>query len=437
MDSYSKKSIPKIAMTCLDSGYVAILSQKQTVDNLTVWETKYGTLQSLVHLYDGSIQEVPDLTSVRSFSLENAPSSSYGDALAVSVFLKGANSTKHSLCKLQIVTYDTPKKITLLSALGRLAKENVFNPSNFQGQMSSIIPVAPPTLTEKHKPLNAWKNKVCEWETSDSDYLLKLLDTAQTPNTESFQSLFMAWVKTKNSLLRGWATSGVTLPKGTRTVNVKSKTKISQLPNPQFSQPTISLLLERCFQDTSAFWPRDVVVYLLKSGSVGASFSNDGEKLMDKLVSVCDLELIEIAFSCVGDLDEEDYVSVIKMICDDQYNDLFMKWWKKKKPTEAMDVDEVVAGIQLNRGQQEFLSICFSAPRVDSTISKHLKTLSSSQLSVLFEWIRQILAPSFDTNLSTAATGHYCAWWMWGASEGPEKSSQDKEYRKWLTVCLF
>jgi hypothetical protein len=71
-------------------------------------------------------------------------------------------------------------------------------------------------------------------------------------------------------------------------------------------------------------------------------------------------------------------------------------------------------------------------------MSNELVALDVSQLHVIFEWIRNIVAPVFDTDLSNRTPNQkFPLWWLWYDTpfESEYKELQDLEFKMYDTVC--
>jgi hypothetical protein len=487
MDEISAKKITDtIGLTALSAGFIVVVTKKQNCDVMTCWDSKYGTLQFQKNLRE---ELTPD--SKREYSISRGKSSVHGDVLLISYTT--LNKKNSFATQFSIVPYFATK-LNLLSSIGKLpVVEPVFDSENFKGQLSSIIPVAPP-ISERHKPMRMWKSKVTEWNTIDQEFIEKLLDPTLL-DVPTFQQTFIEWIFTKQSSLRNWNVKK--MPKIAKSTVVGTSETLFPLPSAAFSQKAMSLLIEKCFADKQKFWPRAVVEYLLETGNVSTEMVPGG--IMAPLTEMKDLSLINRAFNQVLDLTELDYCKVVQFTTtmDDENSgeivSLFEIWQnrkevrriellklkverialsneriKKRNLTNPKDQQEKLKeieenpipfrtpskrfienmpkatpsplGISVNEGQKGFLQRCFSSPHIQSVLAKELVQLSIPQLHVVFEWLRGVIAPEFDTDLTNqAANQKFPLWWLWydNPMHREYQSSLDKEFRKYETVYLF
>lgn len=403
-----------------------------------------------------------DTDTKRSFSMSSTQSEIHGPVLALSVSAKSSHSKKISV-QFSLIPYHCPT-MSLLTALGRLStKEPQFDQATFLGQLTSIIPVAPPSSSEKSKPLKVWKSKISEWCALDETFLEELLDATKTATVHIFQAKFVDWVAQKHASLRNWSSEHTV--KFKRSKNDGTCASLGHLPKTEMSNRSIELLVNRCFSNHTSFWPRAVVEYLICTGGVGRAMTPEAN-LINVLIVKEDLDLIELCFENVVDMEERDYVSVLKFLAttdeDSAVPSLCMKWWNSKldrKSKSERDItpytisrktadiikeskeplDQSKFGISLNAGQITLIGYCFSAPRVDQMIIRELRSLSISQLHTIFQWLRSILAPVFDIDLDTRNPNEkFPLWWLWydQPQEAKYKELLDMEYKKWITVII-
>lgn len=482
----SKKFNGTIGLTALSAGFIVVVTKKQNCDVMTCWDSKYGTIQ-----FQTNLREDLDPDSTRGYSIKCGNSPIHGDILLISYTIltkKNSFSTQFS-----IVPYFATK-LNLLSSIGKLpVVEPVFDTDNFKGQLTSIIPVAPP-ISERNKPLRMWKSKVTEWNTIDQKFIEKLLDPALI-DVPTFQQTFIEWIFTKQSSLRNWNVKKV--PKIAKSKVDGTSETLFPLQSAAFSQKAMSLLIGKCFADKQKFWPRAVVEYLIETGNVSTEMVPGG--IMAALTEMKDLSLINRAFNQVLDLTELDYCKVVQFTTtmDDENSgeivSLFEVWQnrkevrriellklkiertaatnekiKKRNLTNPKDQQEELKvieenpipirtparifrenmpkatpspfGISVNEGQKEFLQKCFSSPHIHSILAKELVQLSIPQLHVLFEWLRGVIAPEFDTDLKNqAANQKFPLWWLWydNPIHRDYQNQLDEEFHKYETVFYF
>ncbi|KAJ3373450.1 2-oxoglutarate dehydrogenase complex E2 component [Kappamyces sp. JEL0680] len=464
LDAPGKKGKAGLAMCSLSSGCVAVVSQKGPKSFLTLWDSSYGTLQLEKQVYDGTTLDVPDKNSIRAFSLVTCHSPMYGNVLALSTVSKTPKSSKYS-CQFDMIPYYSPP-VSLLSALGkRSSTEPAFDLSSFTGQLVSIIPVAPPPAAKQADPVQTWKAKVAEWNRLDADSLDRLLDTTATPSVPVFQEKFVEWITAKHTSLQGWQSENASKSKAAKPDG--SSGSLIHMPKTELSQKAISLLMQRCFAGPATFWPRAVVEYLICGGSVSASNTGpNGESLVQSIILRGDIDLLEKCFLHVVDMNEKDYVDILQYVAATDESSpvpqLCQAWWEDKQKRRArkesketphgtakkstnsvkngeIDVQSEPLGVSLNDGQKELLHLCFSSPRIDAVFSKQLGSLLPAQLHFIFEWLRGILAPQYDTTLSNQHPDQkFPLWWLWYDQplKTGHKTVLDREYEKWITARL-
>jgi hypothetical protein len=450
------KYVPGVDFCQLPSGMIAVVSQKGSINYLTIWDCQYGTLQ-----LEEQLQLLPDnddtkeFTS-RTFSICQTESESHGSILGVGAFTRPSHSKTVTL-QFSLVPYYTPI-MSLLTAMGRLSsKEPGFNTESFTGQLSSIVPVAPPTDTNKTSHLKTWKSRVVEWHSIDECFLEQILNPKLSWTVGTFQEKFQEWIFQKHSALRKW--------KAEKTFKIsKAKPSLLDFPKTDFSSKAMSILIAKCFQAPESFWPRNVIEYLFYSGGVSRSMVEKG--LINTLIAKNEIDLLELSFTSIIDMDETDYIAVLKFVATTNENspvpDLFKHWWdeklKRKAEIESESNPHAVArkletimskdlpkvpeskfGVSLNEGQKLFMHYCFSAPRVASVFIKEMGSLTVAQLHTVLEWLRGIISPEYDTSLdNTNMNQKFPLWWLWydQPNESKYRDYLDVEYQKWLTVII-
>ena len=437
---------------------LAVVSQKGAVNYLTIWDCQYGTLQ-----LEEKMQLLPptDYTnelSSRTFSICQSDSESHGPVLGVGVFTRPSHLKTVTL-QFSLVPYFVPE-MSLLTAMGRLStKEPSFNSENFSGQLSSIIPVAPPTDEFKTKPLKVWKSRIVEWHNLDESFLNQLVNSKTAWNAKQFEEKFQEWIAQKHESLRKWRVQKI--PKA-RPTKAKPVVTLLNFPKTEFSSRAMTILVAKCFESPESFWPRNVIEYLMRSGGVSRAMVPSG--LVKAIISKNEIELLDLCFKTIIDLDETDYVTILKFVATTDENsptpDLFKHWWdekvRRKALAEAEENPHAVArktetimqknvteqsqskfGVSLNEGQKSFMHLCFSAPRVSSVFIKELGSLTVSQLHTILEWLRGIISSDFDTSLENRHLNQkFPLWWLWYdiPTEIKYREYLHVEYEKWQTV---
>jgi hypothetical protein len=301
--------------------------------------------------------------------------------------------------------------------------------------------------------MKIWKKKVTAWNALDQEYLEKVLKYS---SVNEFQAAFVDWIFHKHQSLRNWSVDGV--PKMKKSSANGESTSLRHLPKTELSQKSMSLLIQHCFVNPSKFWPRAVIEYLIGTGNVSSKMVN---LYIKTLLDLKELDLIQYSMEHVLDLSEKDYVSILKFVSNSENAQLFDEWATKKDNEYQEKIQQKnphrVArsaatimkknapqsqpsqfGISLNSGQKQFLYYCFSYPYIHSEMSNELVALDVSQLHVIFEWIRNIVAPVFDTDLSNRTPNQkFPLWWLWYDTpfESEYKELQDLEFKMYDTVC--
>jgi hypothetical protein len=437
---------PNASMTAVND-CVAILQQVGGEIVVQVWESKYGT-----KLIEKTIMSDLDPKTKKYFEISKGYSTNYQDVLLIAVSCK--QGKLYSIeCGIIPVTVTA---VTLLDSVGKSATEEPsFDKHSFRGQLSSVIPVQPPAITHRHKPMKMWKRKVIEWNEIDSRYLHKLLE--QT-HVEEFQSVFVEWIFTKHSSLRNWSVEGV--PKLKKSSANGKSTSLLHLPKTELSFRSMSIIIQHSFRNSAQFWPRVVVDYLIHTGGVS---SNMVDGFMARLIELQDLDLIASSFEHVADLTEKDYVAVLQFVADQENKNVFHEWALRKEEKyqariqnenphqiarsaetimkkNGLPADESILGITLNEGQKEFMHYCFAYPHEHSQMSQALIVLTLPQLYSVFEWIRSCISPRFDEDLNNRSPyQRFPLWWLWYDTpfDEPYKSLQDLDFKRYNTVSFF
>jgi hypothetical protein len=423
------ESVNQIEMICLNSGCIAVMTKNETIDLLTVWDHKYGTLQlkRTINRHEKAEE--------REFCLKSGSSSVHGDILLLGLSLKTESNSIGTL--FSIFPYHSPK-INLLAAVGKLTKkESSFDYDTFRGQLSSIVPIVPP-FSDRNKPLRMWKAKISEWNSIDEEYLQKLLAPGLV-DIENFRLLFIDWLAKKQASLRNWKVEGA--PKIKQSAKGTTSRSLLGLQKVELSQRAILLLIDKCFSSRTKFWPSKVVEYLIECGSVSSDMIEGG--IMQALVEMQELALIDRAFSKVSDITERDIFNIIDFItispvaCNTKM-ETFQKWWETRRYKRTGIVpgrEKLDKALVVKEVQMYFLHKCFSTSHIHNFLVKELVKLSPNQLLVIFEWIKEIISPvSSDGESGHETFGQYPLWWLW--IDNKDKQTCETQFTKYSSVNI-
>ncbi|EGF84371.1 hypothetical protein BATDEDRAFT_34268 [Batrachochytrium dendrobatidis JAM81] len=451
----SKDAIRKFDVAVLSENHVAVLSQKKNVDILSIWETKYGSLQAELRLNDVDAETVSRGTRILALAL--CETSSVGKAM---IALESHSNSSTVFTTASIVPYYCAP-VTLLSAIGKRQSTHTFknhDHTQLAVPLATIVSSLPPATftgigsnTKKiaDVKLKNWVDQIKLKEAGSVEFLSKLADEKQTPTASVFNDVFAQWVSTTN---------------GSSTLDSSDKPLL--LPAGGLSHATVHTIARRCFEDPSKFWPRTVIESIIVSGAL-TSQSVGGEGLIPVLVAKADYELIDHALRHVCDIKEHEYVHLLRHVCavDPATSvqcrdamDLFCEQRKSMKKRSKSDLDpktpmqtntEIKAnGLSMeldcdttdttlstetsvqtiSKGQRYFFKGIFLATRNDLKMAQALRLLGIRELGVVITFLSHILCPEFSTELDASETDRFPLWWLW--SVGSERDQ--KAYDEWL-----
>ncbi|KAI8897096.1 hypothetical protein BC833DRAFT_595100 [Globomyces pollinis-pini] len=468
MDVAASKGNPGFSFCTLSSGCLAVLSQRKMQDILTVWDLKYGTMQSQKVVVDGSNMDIGAYQPIRSFCINSTNSETYGDIISIAVTGQEELNLPFAT-KFFVVPYFS-QPTSLLAAIGKqTVSDKSLNKATYEGQLSMIVPIAPHPVKGQGNSVKIWRRRVVDCNDVDEEYLEKLIDSTKTTTVKQFQAIFLEWLSARNDVIRSWSFTKKIYPKFLpegRTALDKyvlldedSPTLLPLSLRPHFSQKVTERLITRCFGSPKTFWPRAIIELLIDIGSVSSEMVPKG--LMDVLIEKRELKLIYLCFTKVPDLTEKDLVSILnfttgkkpdmrgcfKVWLEDRYAEQILINKKVHFAHEhTYEVTEKVekpprsiVGATVSGGQIEFLHAIFSLPKMESVFSHHMAKLPLSNIHVILQWLRQTLIHTFNENINyeTRVSDRHPLWWLW-VHMNPQFEHRTNalhiEYRKWLTA---
>ncbi|KAJ3320257.1 hypothetical protein HDV06_005401 [Boothiomyces sp. JEL0866] len=408
---------------------VAIISQVEAKTVIALWDTKYGSKQFEKCIYDGANQDSPDLKSIKSYSICKASSSVHGDVFAIATSSLEKKAKSFSV-QFSILPFHT-SPISLLSSLGKLSVvDHSYDPMTTEGLVHSVIPTRPPLKDEK-KTYKSWKANVQKWDQADCKYLDKFLSEDDIDN---FQTLFFEWVDAKHDLLQKWKTNDGAIIGAKIKYSTDPKKYVRHSASFQLSQITSLEIIKKCFSNPKKFWPRLVIEFMLWNGFVSSFMVPSG--VFNALFEKRDYELIALSCEKLLDLTESDYVSILKYVLNEDGSaeelkileefDFGKDKTRKQVPHFCVDPSHDLPESKLNSIQKKFIEFCFSNPRSDQTMAQELKALDPSQILLIFDWIREIVNPTYDKFL-VKDNSKFPLYWLWN------DLPQNQDYRDSLT----
>ncbi|KAH6588339.1 hypothetical protein BASA61_005982 [Batrachochytrium salamandrivorans] len=417
MDSQKMPGAPafgRVSIAILSEHHIAILSQKGQLDTVSIWETKYGSLQT-----EANLNEVDTETSMRGtrvLSLAICDTPAIGKAMIALV------SNSSSSIIMVAHTLVTPLA-TIVATLPPTTYGKIGSKSNRSGDVR----------------LDDWVSQVKSKEASSAQFLIKLADKKQTPTASIFHDVFSQWIANTNESENLMDVSG----------------RLAMLPSGGLSHAAVTIIANRCFEDPSKFWPRTVVEQLIVSGAL-TSQSVGGEGLIPALILKLDYDLIDQALRRVCDISEIEYVHLLRNICATDpatsskrlaAMEAFMKRRKanKKRSKTGTDQDTVTSDpsmevttttpnarsnatpLAITKGQRYFFKGVFLAARNDLRMVKALRSLGVQELEVLVVFLSQILCPEFSADLDVESD-QFPLWWLWT----DDSKKEQKAYDQWL-----
>ncbi|KAJ3312107.1 hypothetical protein HDV04_003361 [Boothiomyces sp. JEL0838] len=422
------------SLTPLDAA-VAVISQIEARTVIALWDTKYGSKQFEKCIYDGANQDVPDLKSTKTYSICKASSSIHGDVLAIATSSLEKKAKSFSVQFAILPFHASP--ISLLSSLGKLSvADHSYNPITTEGLVHSVIPTRPPLKDEK-KIYKSWKANVQKWDQADCKHLDKLLSDV---SVEEFEKLFFAWVDAKHEQLQKWKTNDGTVIGAKFKYSSDPKKYVRHTASFQLSQTTSLEIIKKCFSNPKSFWPRLVIEFMLWNGFVYSFMVPAG--IFSALFEKRDFELLALACEKTIDMTEKDYVSILKHVLKDDGSaeelqilkefDFGKDKTRKPVPHYCVEPSHELPDSKLNNIQKKFIELCFSNPRSDQMMVQELKQLNTTEILLVFDWIREIINPTFDKFL-VKDQSKFPLYWLWNDLPQNEdyKDALTNEFNTW------
>ncbi|KAJ1340964.1 hypothetical protein BSLG_004437 [Batrachochytrium salamandrivorans] len=275
MDSQKMPGAPafgRVSIAILSEHHIAILSQKGQLDTVSIWETKYGSLQTEANLNEVDTETSMRGTRVLSLAICDTLPSESNDCSCFKLKLKHYHGRPHLVTPLATIVATLPP-----TTYGKIGSK-----SNRSGDVR----------------LDDWVSQVKSKEASSAQFLIKLADKKQTPTASIFHDVFSQWIANTNEFENLMDVSG----------------RLAMLPSGGLSHAAVTIIANRCFEDPSKFWPRTVVEQLIVSGAL-TSQSVGGEGLIPALILKLDYDLIDQALRRVCDISEIEYVHLLRNIC--------------------------------------------------------------------------------------------------------------------------
>ncbi|KAI8922838.1 hypothetical protein BC831DRAFT_506397 [Entophlyctis helioformis] len=325
MDTPKANAQSPASLAVLPEEHIAVLSQRKQQDIITVWELKYGSLQSEFILVDNDAERPARDTRV--LSLGETSVSYLGRVL---VPLIASTESRAIQLNSALVPYHC-EAVSLMSVLAKLSATPAYqerDDTDLVVPLASIVGSQPPVAgaflggqsvdqeddaedttgvyrAHDRAALGQWASEISRNELLDSKYLAKLADPAQTATVDSFNAAFVAWLAKR---------SGMALQE---SAALRAGEIVPQIPVTELSHAAVATIARRCFTNPDKFWPRVVVEHLIASGSLTSQAVGDtaNSRLLMTLIAKYDYDLVELALRHVCDLTEVDLARVLHHVC--------------------------------------------------------------------------------------------------------------------------
>ena len=396
-----------VALKPLASGHLAVLSKSDAV-YLTVWDTKFGTLQ-LEQLHSDDLK-------LNVFEMAFGNVEAYGDVLVIGCGQKSLST--YSFYPIYM------KPSTLLDALnkGRVKTS------------TSVVQLPFHTKTPNEKQFQTWSGRHSALESIDKRYIEQLNDAQQVPDESAYLNCFVKWFTEKHAKMREFAVPDV--GKVPKMVVGKEWKSLLHLPRLEISQTQVLQLAPRLFSDPTQFWPRPVIEYLASVGYLSSAQRLGG--LLQPILERGDFLLAKNCLEWIPDLTTQDWIAFLTKVCSQDLMDIkameqaidepmmkrnerFLK--RHQERLHAQDGLEKIkphpSHFKLGRAHHYFFSTIFTRLSVCVDAKVGLKQLSDEQLSLLLDWLLDVILPSEDE-----ASDYHPLIWLWN----------QERYSEWVTV---
>eukprot|EP00842_Homolaphlyctis_polyrhiza_P004311 jgi/Hompol1/4881/HPOL_004021-RA len=342
MDHSKSGNSSLVALQVIEEDHVAILSRRNHSDIVSVWETKYGSLQAEMAVNDfDSDQPLPG--KVHALSLSQCDVPSLGLVLLAQI---SREDTKAISTQTTMVPFDCAP-VSMRSIVGKLkadaqARQSLSVPTSQSQRLKvpthTIIPslapvaVAPAKLYQGFpdsesryirdpREFDKWVAHVVRTDERESKYLEQLTNPQKTPTAQAFSDVFTRW---------RFAAHGIQQSKP------NPELLLTLIKHDEISHLALEQILRRCFENPQKFWPRTVVMHLIQRGLVTsqgvaaiqalASAANAPlpsslspvarpPGIIAPLIDLHEYEMIELALLHMDDVSEAEQAYIVHHVC--------------------------------------------------------------------------------------------------------------------------
>ena len=384
------KGAKLLSFKLITNNHIAILSVVRSggraMAQVSVWDNRFGTLQSIVNIDMITLPEKFNRT--QGFLNGFYDASGYFLTISLSCLGSSAVEISHLLLPVKV------EPISLKSVLGKLTSKS---------QVSCQIAA----LHFKNNETPFLSQNCIELNNLNADKLTLLL--AQK-SLDKFEDVFKKWVCSNLELLSKH--KNISIP-----VNLDNKHAFL------VSQKQIKEIAAACLDNQMGMWPRSVIKYCLENHLFHSNIIDSG--LVEKIIKNNDIELLWVAIHNLLDISENDWSRMIRYV-------LALK--------DTMELDALVSktienevinahlGVCLSHGQEYVCNLAFNAPRNYHLMIRALSHLEENEVEKLLNWICQIVQMKDERFM----------WWAWGAvGTNLSQTSLQNLFKRRQVVCIL
>ncbi|KAJ3021550.1 UNVERIFIED_CONTAM: Nucleolar protein 11 [Siphonaria sp. JEL0065] len=435
-------SVPiSFTMKPLGKSYLAVVgSSKKDQDILSIWDTRFGTLQlkrvlngdndSGAGSADPTILIGKAASFGRSFDIEPASSSLSGPVLAITTSIVRSKPEKNTVSfasSVSLAPYYCPP-VSLLSAFGKLSNSLKFSLETGQeGTLPGLATIAQPPPVKNTSTSN-WFTGLVHLEDLDKAYVTRITSPSLSPEAMSLE--LARWIYEKTVLTT--PNSTVLKPADHSVVD------LSTYPVIEISQPAMIKLLTRALGNTKDFYPIRVIQYLVRTGRVPACITIPDPSTEDqtRCIGIVEQVLAQNDFQtlcqllhndqCIG-LNEYDVLQIVQYVCctgNSSTHDNDGEMERRRNTIDVYVKNQVGSnktaeykkclarssnngltgskkgGAKVFDGRRWFFEKVFAIPQEnDFVFAKALKQLNVDQVEVVVGWVVGLL--EVDVRLKT------------------------------------